>query len=118
MTQPSLLDLPEPRHKKAGRVPKTSVAVAQALGASGYLEHRERDVLQQLRNWHDDGLDNPTSGEMALYRSATGEATTDLKLYVRRGLSALRERGAVEHSGERVCAVTKRRCVTWRVVSR
>lgn len=120
MTQPGF-DFSAPvREKKRGRVPRTSVVMAQALHDGGYLEHREREMLHALTGWtcvHASGF-MPTSAELAAYHGGVLMPTTDDKLYVRRGLSALLAKGAVEHAGERVCVVTKRRCVCWRVVSR
>lgn len=118
MTQMPLDLTPPTPQPKRRRVPKTSVAVAQELGASGYLDYREREVLAMLRKW-DAYSDQPgTSAEVAALRSGMPAPSTDCKLFIRRGLSSLLAKGAVAHGGERVCAVTKRRCVTWRVVSR
>lgn len=109
--QPNLLDLPEPRAKKRGRVTRTSVAAYRERPRDG----RIAEVLEWLAGATQFG-EPVTSAELTV--RAGMPAATDCLLYVRRGLSDAKEQGLVEHAGTRRCAVSGRTCCLWRVVSR
>ncbi len=115
MTQPSLLDLPEPRQKVRRRVRDTSRA--QYRLAVETIEGRRARVLKWLdAYWILFGV-HPTSAELSSQHVRVMDPTAGL-LYIRRGLSDLQTTGTVSAAGKRVCRVSGRTVETWKVVSR
>lgn len=120
MSEPTLFDnltLEEPR--KAGLVEATSVAVAREL--DGYVNQRERMVLEFLDSWFVCHDAPPTSAELATFRDDKRPRHRDLtwwRLLVRRGLSGLKDHRLAAHGPTRKCRTAKRPCVTWQLVSR
>lgn len=122
MTQPTLFDAQQ-RTKKWVNVPRTSVAVYRETDSSG----RVRRIVDLLSIWHevmteDDKM--PTSAElseMIVYRQEEWAARwndTQRLLYVRRGLSDALAKGLVERGPARVCQVSGKKCLTWRIRGR
>jgi hypothetical protein len=126
MTQADLFtETPTPRQKKRGHVPRSSVAA--------YMERprnkRVTDVLMALDETRvcsgfGDFRYPSTSAEllsMPPFLDALdddGRNETDILLYVRRGLSDALALGLVSHAGERTCAVSGRKCITWAIKGR
>lgn len=109
MTQPSLLDLPQPRPRKAGHVPRSSVLAGQSVER----DTRMVNVILALV----DCEEPPTSAELAA-RMVGPDATLSDVLTARRGLSDALAKGYVEHAGQRVCRVSNRHCLLWRTKGR
>jgi hypothetical protein len=117
--QPSLLFDAPARVKKRTHVPASSVEAYRQTDAKG----RAMDVLRVLQHHAMSFDDAPTSAELSSWWSAGGvsmrfASAFEQQLWFRRGLSDLQVKGLVEKAGERTCAVSGRKCVTWRVVSR
>lgn len=112
MTQPSLLTDIDQRDRKRINVPRTSVEAGRAVNRDARMNR----VLDALSDW----VDEPTSAELAswFFQHYVERPTTDQVLYVRRGLSDLLAAGYVEHGPARKCAVSGKKCLTWRVRSR
>lgn len=119
--QPDLFaDVPRP--KKAGRVTATSVLAYQS---------RPRDARVTTALGAIDRIDQhfdapATSAELALFyhqRQSLDfawdrQAPLGTLLEIRRGLSDALALGLVEHAGQRVCAVSGKKCLTWKVRTR
>jgi hypothetical protein len=100
------------RPKKRGHVPKSSVAA--------YRE-RPRDKRVSAVVLAFQLVDGPsTSAELTRAMCYEDGVRAELSklLAVRRGLSDALALGLVSHAGERKCAVSGRKCVTWMVRSR
>ena len=116
---PSLEPATQRREKIRKRV--RAVSVAQYADGRARFTGRKADVLQWLAAYYNLLQLWPTSAELAAEvadRGYKGGEWTSHLLYVRRGLSDLQTAGTVEAvpAGQRRCAVTGRRCETWRVV--
>lgn len=112
MTQPSLLDLPQQRPRKAGHVPRTSVLAFMDQPRDA----RVMVVLRQLQRFVTSRGCCPTSAEL-VHLDVQGCSDRAL-LYFRRGLSDALRLGLAEHAGTRKCTVSGRTCLTWAVRSR
>jgi hypothetical protein len=119
MTQPALPGLTSTAttHRP---VRETSRAVYRAMWPT--LEGRKRVVAWCLETYMRHHTDAPTSAELAAWAEPSepfGDATQRL-LTIRRRLSDLCKAGLVESvpGGNRICRVSGRTCVTWRLVSR
>jgi len=113
MTKPCLPGLfaePEStfREKKAVNVPRTSVLAYQERNRTGRVDY----VLQAITHL----TAAATSAELC--SQSFGDTRTDGLLYIRRGLSDALALGLVEHAGQRVCRVSGRTCITWRLRQR
>jgi hypothetical protein len=117
--QPSLLDLPDVRQKVHKRVRPTSRA--QYAVAREQFTGRRAHVLRFLAAFWNHWNDSPTSAELADYvalDAASPFGKTDRLLYVRRGLSDLQLTNDVQAAGKRVCRISGKVCMTWRVTPR
>lgn len=98
-------------------VTDTSAAVYRA--EAEHVHFRERTVLGWLESAG--VIVDPTSAELAiLFRESAPIRHLDVTgrlLFVRRGLSGLKALGKVEHGEARMCAVSRKRCETWRATS-
>jgi hypothetical protein len=110
MTQADLFtETPTPRQKKRGHVPRSSVAA--------YREHDRGGRVDAVVAWLGAQRAPVTSAELA-ERMSLGPTSLETTMNVRRGLSDALALGLVSHAGERKCAVSGRKCVTWAVRSR
>jgi hypothetical protein len=120
MTQGSLFASTRTPPSKRGHVPRTSVLAARATNRDA----RIASVVLWLEQYTNCYGEPPTSAELADWQWGRqreyGRASMVFTLFVRRGLSDARRIGIVEHvlNGSRICAVTNRPCVTWRLRSR
>lgn len=127
MTQPDLFTDQPRRRTKAGHV-RTTSRLAHQEGLARF-DKREALTAGVLVAWteRNDALAMPqfplTSAELAGYyftSSPSQRVPLEQLLYIRRGLSDLQTKGAVEAvpHGQRRCRVTGRKCETWRLVRR
>ena len=93
------------RRPAAQRDPETSHAAARQLARSGVLGAQALETLRALAAWPSIA---PTSAELA-----AGNVTLRFR-YARR-LADLRELGYVTEGPSRVCRVTGRHALTWRI---
>lgn len=115
---PSTVTLgPGTRTRPWRRVRETSRA-AYAV-ARETLIGREGDVLRWLAGYYNSRQTWPTAAELTEARrhEMVGDWTRKVQ-HVRRAITELQELGLVEAAGSRPCVVARRKCETWRVVSR
>lgn len=87
--------------------PISSKLAAQELVSSGKFDNQKDMVCDLLRNFNENNI-CPTSAEMAAY--------LDLDRYIpSRRLPDLEKEGRVTRLKTRMCSVTKKFCVTWKV---
>ena len=97
----------------ASAVTETSAAVYRRERPR--FDAREHDVLSWLESFS--AVVAPTSGELAVavkhFDAVKDMDPTELRLFVRRGLSGLKALGKVRNLERRRCTVTHRICETW-----
>src|SRR5262245_53223571 len=124
------LELTAPGEKRPHKRVRSTSAMAYEHGRE-HFTGRKGDVLRHLAHYWNRHNESPTSAELAKavwnWRDQDGKPNWMVEkfyswdamlLWVRRGLSDLDATGAVESPDKRLCRVTGKTCVTWRVRER